>query len=254
MLLGAALNPQMDENLQTQIEAYAEAGFQYIDLALDYPAVPGKMDAPSIRDALERTGLPLHGQTPAHLPFGSPYADVRNAAVKTANEALAWLEDLGAQTVVFHPDGDYGFVSKYMMEWNAESLQKVDAATKKAPLLLENLPHGPFTHVDKMVELIQTAGLEDRVRLNVDVGHVICGANHGGSTLDAFLQTGRVRHVHVSDNDGQSDLHLPLGQGTIDWSDVKRQLAAAHVPEVTIECYSGGMQGMLASKALWEKA
>ena len=253
MLLGAALTPQMDESLQKQIQAYASAGFDYIDLALDYPAVPEKLDADALRDCLKETGLPLHGQTPAHLPFGSPYADVRHAAVDAAKEALELLETLGAQTVVFHPDGDYGFVAKYMMAWNAESLNAVVDASR-TQILLENLPHGPFTRVDKMAELMHAAGLEKRVLLNVDVGHVIVGQHQNGSTLDDFLKAGLVRHVHVSDNDGNADQHLPLGKGKIDWTEVKTKLKKAQVPEVTIECYVGGIQGMLDSKKTWETA
>ena len=67
-----------------------------------------------------------------------------------------------------------------------------------------------------------------------------------------FLETGLVRHVHLSDNDGVDDLHLPLGQGKIDWNDIKQKLQDSNVPEVTIECYQGGIQGVLDSKKIWE--
>ncbi|GEM_PF-4945931 len=253
MLLGAALNPQMTESLTRQIQAYASAGFDYIDLALDYPAVPSRLDTDSLRDCLKETGLPLHGQTPAHLPSGSPYADVRHAAIRAANEAVGFLENLGAKTVVLHPDGDYGFVPDEMMAWNAGCLNAVASQARHTQLLLENLPHGPFTHVEKMLELIQATHLEKKVQLNVDVGHVSVGQHQGGSPLEDFLKTSLVRHVHASDNDGEADQHLPLGKGKIDWTQVKRKLEKAGVTEVTIECYSGGIQGVLESKKMWEK-
>ncbi|MBI5226814.1 sugar phosphate isomerase/epimerase [Candidatus Micrarchaeota archaeon] len=62
------------------------------------------------------------------------------------------------------------------------------------------------------------------------------GQKTGGSSLVDFLETGLVRHVHLSDNDGQTDQHLPLGQGKIDWNDIKQKLQGTNVPEITIEC------------------
>lgn len=250
--LGAALNPKGD--LLRQIEAVHAAGFDYADLAMDFPVTSENLDAALMKETLASLKLPFHGQTPAHLPFGSPYPEVRKAAVGIALKALEKLKHAGAQSVVFHPDGTHAFASDAYLEWNAECLQSVVDAAGSTQILVENLPHGPFAKTENLLALLQESGLEKKVQFNLDVGHVHCGQRDGGSTLDAFLETGKVKHVHVSDNDGQTDQHLPLGQGKIDWPAVKKQLLAARVPELTIECYAGGIQGVLDSKKAWEKS
>jgi sugar phosphate isomerase/epimerase len=51
----------------------------------------------------------------------------------------------------------------------------------------------------------------------IDVGHA-----HTNNAVTDFLQAGfPVAYYHVSDNDGERDLHLPIGEGTIDWTQLK---------------------------------
>lgn len=290
--LGAALNPKAD--LWPQLEAFAQAGFQYVDLAMDFPVTSENLDAAKLANALRTHGLSFHGQTPVLLPFGSPYEEIRKNAVNVANKAVHALEAAGAQTVVFHPDGAYGFLPlERIMAWNAESLAAVyHAAASRTVILVENLHAAPFNEAETLQRLIHDAGMDGRTGINVDVSHAFIGQTHGGSTLVEFLKTGQVKHIHLSDNDGQRDLHLPLGQGKIDWTTVKKQLKTAGYAEggnpeditspnglvwpykprkglqdheteggicppavlgVTIECYAGGIQGILDSKIAWEK-
>ncbi|MDP2717307.1 MAG: hypothetical protein Q8P02_01040, partial [Candidatus Micrarchaeota archaeon] len=107
MNLGAALNPRLD--VFEQVEAFAQAGFSYVDFGFDFPLTAETFDAGRFRDALLENGLALHGQTPAHLPFGSPYPTIREQAVAVAQKTLNVLESLGAKTVIVHPDGAFWF-------------------------------------------------------------------------------------------------------------------------------------------------
>lgn len=68
----------------------------------------------------------------------------------------------------------------------------------------------------------------DWVGRTLDIGHA-----HINSHLDAFLAQSfdRVFNIHLHDNNGQRDEHLPLGAGTVPWEPVLRRIAGA--------CYSG---------------
>jgi sugar phosphate isomerase/epimerase len=77
--------------------------------------------------------------------------------------------------------------------------------------------------------------------------------NRTQSLLDAFGD--RLSHVHLSDNrGGESDLHLPLGAGTIDWKNVVRMLKRAGWDgTVTLEVFSREREYLLMSRRLWLK-
>ncbi len=51
----------------------------------------------------------------------------------------------------------------------------------------------------------------------IDVGHA-----HTNNAVTDFLQVDfPVAYYHLSDNDGERDLHLLIGKGTIDWTQLK---------------------------------
>ena len=66
-----------------------------------------------------------------------------------------------------------------------------------------------------------------------------------------------VHHVHLHDNDGRSDLHLPPGAGTIDWAAVVLALKdAGYDGTITLEVFSRDRDYVLLGKrkveALWQ--
>lgn len=64
-----------------------------------------------------------------------------------------------------------------------------------------------------------TDGIEG-VGITIDIGH----ANTMG-LVDQFLpHLSRANHLHIHDNHGESDEHLALGKGTIDWDVVGRHI------------------------------
>jgi len=70
----------------------------------------------------------------------------------------------------------------------------------------------------------------------LDIGH----SNLLGETQGFIDEFGdRIKHVHVSDNEGDTDSHLPIGEGTIDWAESIRALKnMGYDGWVVIESYS----------------
>ena len=62
--------------------------------------------------------------------------------------------------------------------------------------------------------------IQHRIGLCLDIGH----ANYSRTTIGQwFDQLGEwIRYLHLSDNLGGFDDHLPLGQGNIDWDLINR--------------------------------
>jgi sugar phosphate isomerase/epimerase len=91
----------------------------------------------------------------------------------------------------------------------------------------------------------------------LDVGHASIGRrpeepNLTGELVEAFGD--RLAHVHVSDNLGIDDLHLPLGAGSADWPVVVRVLrSAGYDKTVTIEIFSREPAHVETSARLWRE-
>jgi sugar phosphate isomerase/epimerase len=73
---------------------------------------------------------------------------------------------------------------------------------------------------------------------------------------------GRLLHVHLSDNDGTADQHLPLGavpRSTTDWPEHVRKLKASdYNGTITLEVFAPEPQYLLSSRDLlrrwWDEA
>jgi sugar phosphate isomerase/epimerase len=77
-------------------------------------------------------------------------------------------------------------------------------------------------------------GIIDGVGLALDVGHA-----HLNHCLPGFLEAS-ISHVHIHDNDGKEDMHLPVGRGTIDFLPVVRAIRRDNaVPVIEVSTLEG---------------
>ena len=75
---------------------------------------------------------------------------------------------------------------------------------------------------DEMAGMIELADREN-LGMTLDVGHA-----HTNGVLSEFLKMKEIVHVHIHDNKGRSDEHLPIGDGTIAWAEVMGELCKRH--------------------------
>ncbi len=75
-----------------------------------------------------------------------------------------------------------------------------------------------------------TEGIEG-IGMTFDFGH----ANTIGKVNDFLHYAKKADHIHIHDNNGMSDEHLALGEGTISWSKVGKTIAADYSGVVVIE-------------------
>ena len=158
-----------------------------------------------------------------------PAWDVNAAApIRTLREAAATLNSLsvdlavklGASQVVFHPgyyDGDSFFSKTRAKDF---AYQQLDALVKKAKphgitVAFENIA-GPAMTLFTQEEYIHALdGIDPCVKFLLDVGH----ANMNSWDIPKVIETvaGRMGGMHLHDNDGRGDTHLPMGRGPIAW-------------------------------------
>ena len=88
-------------------------------------------------------------------------------------------------------------------------------------LLLENmLPHLLFGRIQDMLYILGAARSQN-IGTCLDTGHAHLA---GDLPMAIYKLSCHLRMIHINDNKGDWDGHLPPGEGDIDWKDVMTQL------------------------------
>lgn len=188
---------------------------------------PGQIHA--LTEALREQ--PLHVVS-IHAPFGGlldladPNPHHRAAAIGAILTTVSAAKQLGGSIVVIHP-------SDLERRRHDAGARLADCARSLATLA-ENwpigvtiavespLPHLIGGHPDEFAALIDT--LDSSVGVCLDTGHTALGG-HWARFVEVAGR--RLVHVHAHDNRGHWDDHLPPGDGTINWRDVRESLERA---------------------------
>ncbi len=222
-------------------------GFDFFDLTIEGPgAMPPQINVAELATILSNSGLALVGHTAWYLPFASPFARVRRAAVESVTDTFDLFARLGARWITVHvakPASKF-FSSNDMLEWNRECFGALAeaAAPYGLGIMVEHIPVPDI----RVSEIRQMLDVDERLGFHLDVGHAVVG----GDRLDGFLKTlgSRLVHVHLSDNHHRHDDHLPLGAGLTAWPDVIRKLQQAGYDDtITLEVFTPDRDYLLLS-------
>jgi sugar phosphate isomerase/epimerase len=159
------------------------------------------------------------------INIGSLNPRMREAALRELLSALGACRRLGMDVITVHPAfmTPLGFVSKDKVnETTKAGLRKLDAYSQElgVKVALENMPRSPFsmaTTPRDLLELIEGTDLG----ICLDVGH----ANTAGKLKEFVKLKKNIVNLHVHDNRGETDEHLPVGDGTVDFPWLIRSLS-----------------------------
>ncbi len=161
----------------------------------------------------------------------APYADtnlsadddlIREWILKRIRASIRFASELDAKCLVLHPGWTTAtepFMRGRSWELNIRSLRWLQryAGDYGVDVLIENVPSPtPYLLVSLDDFRLFDEEMTPRMDYVLDIGH----SNLLGETLGFIEEFGaKIKHVHVSDNDGETDGHLPIGDGTIDWEE-----------------------------------
>ncbi len=265
MIFGATNSPL--GNVIDEIRRLAGLGFDYLELCLDPPGADPESLKPVMDDlenALVQTGLTI---PVAHLPtfvwLADAYPGVRRVAVEETVKGLDICRHLGVPKAVLHPGYLTGMIRHEPgkgRELALDSLAKVldAAATRDVTICLENMfPRSGWMY--KPEEFAMVLERFPGLMMTLDLGHAAIQAPP--DRLRRLIETGgrRIRHLHVSDNTGRDDDHLPVGAGGIDIAGALAALKAAGYDQtMTLEVFSPDSDYLALSlrkvRAMWEEA
>ena len=211
------------------IDQLKEAGFDYLDLALDYCCTPGHpflsdryMEwAKELKKYADSKGVSFyqcHGVGDPAVFYDKP-DDI-------AYRSLEVAQALGIQWVAMHPKEIAGmtdeqhddlFVSENV-KWFTPFIRKAEAAG--VGVAIENLPWPNANRVKPLKEIVD--GLDSRfVGICWDTGHAHINGTKPQEIAD-FAE--RLVTLHLHDNHGAGDEHLIPMDGTYDWTELMETL------------------------------
>jgi sugar phosphate isomerase/epimerase len=166
----------------------------------------------------------------------APYADtnlsadddlIREWVLKRIRASIKFASELESKNIVIHPGWTTAtepFMRGRSWDLNIRSLRWLQkyAGAFGVECLIENVPN-PTPYLLVTVDDFRLFDEEMTPHLDyvLDVGH----AHLQGEVFDFIEKFGsKIKHVHVSDNEGVQDQHLPIGEGNIDWEAVMSAL------------------------------
>ncbi|MFH1011977.1 MAG: sugar phosphate isomerase/epimerase family protein [bacterium] len=190
-----------------------------------------------LADRLAQTGIPalLHGPF-NNLNLGARDEHIRQYSRDLILRGFRVARTLASPHMVIH----LGFLPQFSPEaaeawWRCftESLPVIltEARLSGVTLLVENTYEDEPAIFEKIFEQFDSPALG----LCLDIGHAHC---YSSVPVEEWVRRFRyqIRHLHLSDNDGQSDRHWTLGTGTLNPLPVLELLARrGEQPSITLE-------------------
>lgn len=215
------------------LQAAADIGYD----AFEFNCVPFMSDLDAInpqdiekaQGISEKSGLEICVHSPFYeINIGASSKGIRNESVQYTKKAVDLCADLGGKILVLHngrytynvPKGETekNIFMKLQWDYNIDSISQINsyAAIRGVTICLENVGVDPQSIDQTFEDLLKIRNLVgDSLKFTLDLGHARLteGVIKGISILGD-----NIRHIHLTDNFGEKDDHLPIGEGNFDFS------------------------------------
>jgi len=194
-----------------------------------------------VREAMDWGGtLSVHGPF-MDLSPGAVDSKIAAATLDRFMQVMVFLEVLLPDVVVFHSGYEKWKYAGEVELWLGQSVKTWSAVMEKASRIgvkvaIENIVD---TEPDNLCALVDRMADPD-FGLCLDVGHrELFSELSIGDWVDGM--GGRILELHLHDNHGTGDDHLPIGDGRVDFGTLFDRLKALPIdPVYTLEAHSTG--------------
>jgi sugar phosphate isomerase/epimerase len=220
-----------------------ELGLAFVELSHDlHEIAPVLQDPAQVAELSRATGI----GTTVHLSYvdlnlASLIPAARRLSIDRSLRGLEFADAVGASCAVLHTGRtylDHPQANALVADALDDALEQL--ADSSVPLALENLAVDGGDYVrgpEQLRSLTERHGLVNCL----DFGHAhVEGQRDGRPLIDEYLQAlgDRVVHLHVHNNHGAADEHLPTPTGTIDYGRY-RHLLTGFEGTVCLEILTG---------------
>ena len=250
--MNSPMKPIIDE-----IDDFAALGFDYLELTMDAPRAHYseiRRRKAEISGRLRSHGMGLVCHMPTFVYTADLTAGIREASLAEVRHSLETAADLGARKIVLHPSIISGLgplVKEMAVKYALDSLETVyeQACRLGQTLCLENM----FPRLGYMVEPGEFVDIFNRfpgLKMTLDTGHAFIDGRREKRILEFIARLpDRVEHLHVSDNRGERDDHLPLGKGRIRFEKIVNALKGiGYNGTCTLEIFTDDRKDLVKSR------
>jgi sugar phosphate isomerase/epimerase len=207
-----ALYPEKLENILSHLE---ELKVDFCEIINEYPYHQVGSDE------LESFQIEVTIHAPlSDINLASPNRAIRKASIQQIKRSMDLARSLDTEVVVVHP-GQMPILGRDLEDrvlgYNQDSLAEcaLYATDCGVTMCVENMPCIDgllFQDLEELDRLVR----EVDAHITLDVGH----AHNNSIPPKEMLKSSRVKHVHLSDNDGSFDQHHALGSADIDFKSI----------------------------------
>lgn len=212
-------------------------GLSWLEFACQHPAnFPETFDRARIsrvRRLMERTGIRCGLHSASFVNSAEIMPIVRKAVVADMKAYIKLTRDLACEYLVIHMGFHFSVYLDRVTRALYETLSEVTEYGERngIPLVIENMNHmgrmSEFQYlgvtVDEFANVFRKIP-SSYLGLALDAAH--CNLLPGGTGRFVKLFGNRIGEVQISDNRGTIDEHLAVGDGTLDFRALFRQLGA----------------------------
>ncbi|MBU5537135.1 MAG: sugar phosphate isomerase/epimerase family protein [Candidatus Aenigmatarchaeota archaeon] len=228
---GLLTNPA--NNILEEIKLIKKLGFDYVEIGIEPPC-----GAPEIilRNRQEIIALirkfnscPV-AHTPWWIDLGSNYPQVRKAWIEEAKRSIDVSKALNIDKINFH-FYSLGLTRLYLKSYQLEILNNIItslkevvnyATSKEITVIYENAD--VKREILGIKEYKFVVDSVPKLKVHLDVGHAFVENGLKGIRDYLFTFRNKLEHIHIHDNQGEEDEHLPLGEGKINFEQVAKWL------------------------------
>ncbi|MBI2546827.1 MAG: sugar phosphate isomerase/epimerase [Candidatus Aenigmarchaeota archaeon] len=228
---GMITNPAND--ILEEINSILKLGFDYAELGIEMPGGSPEVvhrNSHKIRNLVKEFKFPPLAHTAWWIDFGGGYDLVREVWIREANKSIDAAELLGIKKINFHLYSiglveEYKPYHKLIVDNIVKSLREVAryANSKNIMVMLENSNQQKKSVVD-IKDYKFVIDSVPNLKVHLDIGHAFIENGMDGIKDYIFMFKNKLEHIHMHDNHGKWDEHLPLGKGKINFEQTAKWL------------------------------
>jgi len=244
--IGLSDHPSFDMTLREFLDFASRLHVKHVELKMDSPSFLSALHKVNKISAIKNTLTSYNFRLFLHAPtidinLASLNPHIGRASEKLTLKALYFADKVDAELMVSH----VGRLSKdYPQSFIDKSLKNAVVRLKRLVKASKDLEITFTIENDHRTADYVLAGYPEQVlslirkldcKLTFDIGH----ANTLGEVESFFdMLSMDIVNIHLHDNNGINDEHLPLGKGKMNAAKILEKLRASGCSTVTLECHS----------------